>query len=131
MRFLKGNVLFFALLLLVIMLFTYYAVKEMDYKTVNKSSCKISFSQSYEGGECQVFLGDSLLHTGAALRSDSVLEMRRYATADSKESLYTSQSKIKVVTAAGIVERTLEGDRIFTIGSRDGQVVIDAVEEKE
>ena len=130
MRFLKGNVLFFALLLLVMLLFTYYAIKEMDYKTANQSSCKISFSQSYDGGDCKVFVGDSLLYSGAPLQNGLVLEMKRYSDADSKQSLYTSKSQIKVVTDAGTVVRTLEGDRVFAIGTRDGKVVIDAVEEE-
>ena len=129
MRFLKGNVLFFAVLLLVMLLFTYYAVTEMDYKTENQSSCKISFSDGFEGGECQVFVGDSLLYSGAPLKSDSVLVMRRYANGDNEKSLYTSESQIKVVTADATVARTLEGDRAFVIGSRNGQVVVDVVEE--
>lgn len=128
MRFLKGNVLFFALLLLAILLFTYYAVEEMEVKAENKSSCKISFSHSYEGGDCEVYVGDSLLYAGAPLKSDSVLEMRRYATADSEKSLYTSESQIKIVTATEIVRRAIEGDRVFTIDTRDGKLVIDAVE---
>ncbi len=130
MRFLKGNVLFFALLLLVILLFAYYAVKDMDSKEENNASRKIYFAESYNGGRCKIFIGDSLLYSGAPLRTDSVLEMRRYAANDEKKSLYTSETKLKVVTREDTVVRVLGGDEVFAIGSRDGKVVIDAVEKK-
>ena len=55
--------------------------------------------------------------------------MRRYAKG-SQASLYTSDSKLMILTAADTVVRTLGGDRLFAVGSRDGKVVIDAVEEK-
>ena len=130
MRFLKGNVLFFALLLLVILLFAYYAVKDMDSKEENNASRKIYFAESYNGGRCKIFIGDSLLYSGAPLRTDSVLEMRRYAANDEKKSLYTSETELKVVTREDTVVRVLGADEVFAIGSRGGKVVIDAVEKK-
>ena len=130
MRFLKGNVLFFALLLLVILLFVYYAVIDMEPKSENNASRKRYFAESYDGGRCKVFVDDSLLYSGTPLKSDSVLEMRRYAAGDNKRSLYTSESKLKVVTVADSVMRVFGGDELFAIGSRDGRIVIDAVEKK-
>ena len=59
MRFLKGNVLFFALLLLAIMLFTYYALKESAGGGPDASACRISFAVGYDAGECEVFVDDS------------------------------------------------------------------------
>lgn len=126
MRFLKGNVIFFALLLLVIMLFTYYAFKGMGTETENLSSCKVTFSESYNGGDCKVYVDDSLLYAGAP--HDKTIEMRRYA-AGSQVSLYTSDSKLMIVTATDTVVRTLGGDRLFAVGSRDGKVVVDVIEE--
>ena len=73
MRFLKGNVLFFALLLLAIMLFVYYSVEEMDVQGGNEASCRISFAADYNGGECEVFVDDNLLYTGVPLPVDSQL----------------------------------------------------------
>ncbi|MBO7240540.1 MAG: hypothetical protein J6V23_08695, partial [Bacteroidaceae bacterium] len=60
MRFLKGNVIFFALLLLVIMLFSYYALQGADVAGENKASCRVVFGKGYTGGECKVFIDDSL-----------------------------------------------------------------------
>ena len=130
MRFLKGNVLFFALLLLVILLFTYYAVKEMEPQVENESSCKISFAETYDAGDCKIFVDDSLLYAGTPVRKDSMIELKRYAAIGSIKSLYTSESRLKVITASDTVERVLGGDRLFAVGSRDGVVVIDAVEIK-
>ena len=128
MRFLKGNVLFFALLLLAIMLFTYYALKESAGGGPDASACRISFAVGYDAGECEVFVDDSLLHAGAPLPADSQLVLKRYATPGSKVSLYTSKSLIVVVAGSDTVSRVLDGDRDFLIGSCDGRVAIEAVE---
>ena len=128
MRFLKGNVLFFALLLLAIMLFTYYALKESAGGGPDASACRISFAVGYDAGECEVFVDDSLLHAGAPLPADSQIVMKRYAAGNSRRSLYTSKSLLKVVVGGDTVSRALDADRLFAIDSRDGKVVIDAVE---
>ena len=128
MRFLKGNVLFFALLLLAIMLFTYYALKESAGGGPDTSACRISFADSYCAGECEVFIDDSLLHEGASLPVDSQLVMKRYALPGSKVSLYTSKSQIRVIADGDTVSRVLDGDRDFLIGSCNGKVVVEAVE---
>lgn len=128
MRFLKGNVIFFALLLLVIMLFSYYALQGMDAKVENNASCRVSFAEGYDCGECEIFVGDSLLYAGAPLPADSQLVMRRYAQPDSRVSLYTSESVLTVIVQGDTVSRLLHDDRVFCIASRDGKAVIDAVE---
>ena len=128
MRFFKGNVIFFALLLLVIMLFSYYALQGADAGGENKASCRVAFGQSYAGGECKVFIDDSLLYAGAPLPVDSQLVMRRYAAPGSRQSLYTSKSLLKVVAGSDTVVRALQGDREFVIESADEKVVISVVE---
>ena len=128
MRFLKGNVLFFALLLLAIMLFTYYAIKEMDVQDNNVASCRVFFTGNYADGACEVYIGDSLLYTGEPLPVDSQIVMKRYAAANSRVSLYTSKSLLKVVFSGDTVARVLDADRVFCIATSDGKVVINAVE---
>lgn len=128
MRFLKGNVLFFALLLLVILLFTYYAVKEMKMLGTDDAVCKVAFDENCGMGECEVFIDDSLLHRGAPLDKDSVIVMKRYASSKSKKSLYTSYSNLKIVADGDTVVRQLGGERSFRIGSENGRAVIIAVE---
>lgn len=129
MRFLKGNVLFFALLLLAIMFFVYYSLGEVDADAGESASCRISFSDSIGGGEYKVFVDDSLLYSGTALPVDSQIVMKRYVSVNSSLSLYTSKSLIRVVAGCDTVERVLEADRTFIIGSCDGEVVVEAVEQ--
>ena len=128
MRFLKGNVVFFALLLLAIMLFAYYALKGMDSAGENSFSCKVSFAKNYTGGECRVFIGDSLLYAGDPCGADTVIELRRYATEKSKVSLYTSQSLLRIVADCDTVQRALQGDREFVIESAGGKITVSALE---
>ena len=128
MRFLKGNVLFFALLLLAIMLFVYYALQGVEVNAGNDAACRVSFDAGCTAGEYKVFVDDSLLHEGAPLPADSQIVMKRYAAVNSRVSLYTSKSLIKVVADGDTVVRTLHGDRVFCIATSDGKVVINAVE---
>ena len=128
MRFLKGNVVFFALLLLAIMLFAYYALKGMDSAGDNSFSCKVSFAKNYTGGECRVFIGDSLIYAGDPCGTDTVIEMRRYVTEKSKVSLYTSQSLLRIVADGDTVQRALQGDREFVIESAGGKITVSALE---
>ena len=128
MRFLKGNVIFFALLLLVIMLFSYYALQGADAGGENKASCRVAFGQSYAGGECKVFIDDSLLYAGAPLPVDSPIVIRRYASPESRVSLYTSKSLLRVVADGDTVQRALQGDREFVIESAGEKVMISVVE---
>lgn len=128
MRFLKGNVIFFALLLLVIMLFSYYALQGADAGGENKASCRVQFGTGYAGGECKVFIDDSLLYAGAPLPVDSQLVIRRYASPESRVSLYTSKSLLRVVACGDTVVRALQGDREFVIESAGEKMVISVVE---
>ncbi len=124
MRFLKGNVLFFALLLLAIMLFVYYALQGVEVNAGNDAACRVSFDAGCTAGEYKVFVDDSLLHEGAPLPADSQIVMKRYAAVNSRVSLYTSKSLIKVVADGDTVVRTLHGDRNFCIETAGGKVVI-------
>ena len=128
MRFLKGNVLFFALLLLAIMFFVYYSFGEVEADAGDMASCSVSFSEGYDGGECRVLIDDSLLYEGLPLPADSQIVMKRYAAANSRVSLYTSKSLLKVVFSGDTVARVLDADRVFCIATSDGKVVINAVE---
>ncbi len=128
MRFLKGNVLFFALLLLAIMLFTYYAFDGLDTGVGDSASCRVSFAGGCGNAGYEVFVDDSLLYAGAPLPADSQLVMRRYAVPGSRVSLYTSASVIRVIADGDTVSRALQGDRLFVVANIDGKPVIEAVD---
>ena len=128
MRFLKGNVLFFALLLLAIMFFVYYSLGEVKADAGDTASCRVSFAADCVPGEYRVLVDDSLLYAGVPLPVDSQLVMKRYATPGSRVSQYTSKSQLVVVAAGDTVVRVLDADREFCIATSDGKTVIDVVE---
>ncbi len=84
MRFLFGSVCFFAVLLLVIVLFTYYAMSEAASKMQSKMFVySFSFTPSSQGRSCDIFLDDSLLYSTNNIEADTVLMVNRYFTLDS------------------------------------------------
>ena len=129
MRFLKGNVLFFALLLLAIMFFVYYSFGEVKADAGDTASCRVSFAADCVPGEYRVLVDDSLLYAGVPLPVDSQLVMKRYAAPGSRVSQYTSKSLLRVVVSGDTVARTLDADRVFCITAIDGAVTVEAVEE--
>ena len=128
MRFLKGNVLFFALLLFAIIAFAYYSFGEIETGAGEGASCRISFCEEFAGDVCEVFIDDSLLYAGAPLSADTVLVMKRFATPNSSVSLYTSKSQIKVVLVGDTVARVLDGNRVFRIEFAENATAISALD---
>lgn len=128
MRFLKGNVLFFALLLLAIMFFVYYSFGEVKADAGDTASCRVSFAADCAPGEYRVLVDDSLLYAGVPLPVDSQLVMKRYAAPGSRVSQYTSKSLLRVVVSGDTVQRALQGDREFVIESAGGKITVSALE---
>lgn len=135
MRFLFGGVVFFAMILLSIMLFTYYAMRESWKKSTNAPyTYTISFSPSFNGGSYQVFMDDSLLYAGDPFCADTVLRVSRYVTEEpvtvagidtvisvphftSSSSLFVVDTRTDIPTIVNVGENNrihflLENDRI-------------------
>lgn len=81
MRFLFGGVFFFAMIILSVVLFTYYAMRESWRKSPDREYVyTVSFSQEFAGQNYLVYLDDSLLYTGNPFDADTVLRVKRYFT---------------------------------------------------
>lgn len=81
MRFLFGSVFFFAMIILSVVLFTYYAMRESWRKSPDREYVyTVSFSQEFAGQNYLVYLDDSLLYTGNPFDADTVLMVKRYFT---------------------------------------------------
>ena len=81
MRFLFGSVFFFAMIILSVMLFTYYAMRESWRKSPDRDFVyTISFSQEFAGRNYSVFFDDSLLYAGNPFDADTVISVKRYVT---------------------------------------------------
>ena len=72
MRFLFGSVFFFAVILLTIVLFIYFAMQEAWKKSPDTSyTYTITFAHELEGKNYSVYLDDSLLYTGNPIAADT------------------------------------------------------------
>lgn len=81
MRFLFGSVFFFAAIILSVILFTYYAMRESWRKSPEREYVyTVSFSQGFSGKNYSVYLDDSLLYAGNPFDADTVLRVKRYFT---------------------------------------------------
>lgn len=81
MRFLFGSVFFFAMIILSVVLFTYYAMRESWRKSPERDFVyTVSFSPDFEGKNYSVFLDDSLLYEGNPFKADTVIRVKRYVT---------------------------------------------------
>ena len=74
MRFLFGSVFFFAMIILSVLMFTYYAMREAWRKSPDREFVyTVSFSPDFAGRNYSVFLDDSLLYNGSYMVIDWVL----------------------------------------------------------
>lgn len=81
MRFLFGSVFFFAMIILSVLLFTYYAMRESWRKSPDREFVyTVSFSPDFAGRNYSVYLDDSLLYLGNPFNSDTVIRVKRYVT---------------------------------------------------
>lgn len=81
MRFLFGSVFFFAMIILSVLLFTYYAMREAWRKSPDREFVyTVSFSPDFAGRNYSVYLDDSLLYFGNPFNSDTVIRVKRYVT---------------------------------------------------
>ena len=81
MRFLFGSVFFFAMIIMSVLLFTYYAMREAWRKSPEREFVyTVSFSPEFSGLNYSVFLDDSLLYQGNPFKADTVIRVKRYVT---------------------------------------------------
>ena len=125
---------FFAIIILSIMLFVYYAMKEAAKKSVaEKFVYTVSFSQEFEGAEGRVFLDDSLLYSGSPVMPDSIITAQRYTTrsenSDGKvqQQVHFTESSVLRVEVAGVdtVEVVVGNRDAFFVMPVDGGIVLD------
>ena len=81
MRFLFGSVFFFAMIIMSVLLFTYYAMREAWRKSPEREYVyTFSFSPDFAGRDYSVFFDDSLLYNGNPFNADTVIRVKRYVT---------------------------------------------------
>ena len=81
MKFLYGSVFFFAVIILTILLFVYYTMREAAKNApFDKVIYTVSFSENLAGDNGMVFLDDSMLYVATPFTTDTVVEAQRYVT---------------------------------------------------
>ncbi len=128
MRFLKGNVLFFALILLVMVLFMHYTLQNVNPAAAEEAACRVVLDESCGGNGMVVSIGDSVLFAGVPQCVDTLV-MARYDAVDRAKSYYTSQSVLRVVCGGDTVAALLQGDRFFKVGIGEAGLSIVAIQE--
>lgn len=126
-KFLFGSVFFFAIVIISVVLFTYFVMRESWRKSPEREYVyTISFSQSFAGQNYSVYFDDSLLYAGNPFDSDTVLRVKRYFTSENvniagidtviKVPHFTSSSSIFVVdgkTNIPTIVNVLENNDIY------------------
>lgn len=70
MKFLKGGIVFFVLIAIVV-IFTYQSIVEVIKKNSKKMDCLISLSEDFSGKNLSFYANDSLLYKGEPVDPDS------------------------------------------------------------
>ena len=138
MRFLYGSVFFFAMIILSVLMFTYYAMRESWRKSPEREFVyTVSFSPDFSGLDYSVYLDDSLLYNGNPFNADTVIRVKRYITEEPvnvagidtmiKVPHFTSSSSLFVVdgkTNIPVILNVHECNEIY-LKLRNGRVEAD------
>ena len=135
MRFLFGSVVFFAVIILSVILFSYYALSEAWRKSPDSEYCyMVTFSQEFAGRNFSVYFDDSLLYVGNPVDVDTVLKVKRYVTEEPvniagidtvvKVPHFTSSSSLFVVDGETDIPTIINvyDNRVVDLSLKDGKV---------
>ena len=138
MRFLFGSVFFFAVILLTIVLFIYFAMQEAWKKSPDTSyTYTITFAHELEGKNYSVYLDDSLLYTGNPIAADTVIKATRYTT-EEKVNIAGTDTVIKIphftaISSLFVVDLNTNIPKIISVGNnshihiglKEGKIIVD------
>ena len=138
MRFLFGSVVFFAVIILSVILFSYYALSEAWRKSPDSEYFyMVTFSQDFAGKSYSVYFDDSLLYVGNPVDVDTVLKVRRYVTEEPvnvagidtvvKVPHFTSSSSLFVVDVKTDMPTIINvnDNRVINLSLENGRVNAD------
>lgn len=141
LKFLYGSVFFFAVLILTMLLFVYYAMGEASKNTVQQMfSYTVTFADDFDAGACEVVLDDSLLCAAADVFPGKSLVVTRRTLRDTvavdgrsevrERVLFSPESLLQVVdTASGDTVAIVVGENSkIAISRLDGKVVVNISE---
>lgn len=124
MRFLFGSVLFFFVLLMVIMLFSYFTLQQSlvtDDAKLSTERYEISFSKQFDGTTYDLYLNDSLLYVGNPVDVDTVI---RASGRVQDNALLIVEKSSDIATIINIEPR----GKVLICYGRNGEVTVDVTE---
>lgn len=123
MRFLFGSVFFFFVVIITIMLFSYFTLQQWSKPGMaNADTYAISFSKQFDGLRYDLYLNDSLLYVGDPVCADTVIRVARMAD---ENALLVVEKENDLVS---VVEIGKKG-RILVSFDRNGEVFADVIEQ--
>lgn len=118
MRFLFGSVFFFFILLMTIVLFSYFTLEQYWDKPQDTSlRYEFVFSPEFSGKNYDLYLNDSLLYEGAPVSVDTVISVNRFAV---DNALLLVERESDIVSILVIKEK--EGRGVISLGA-DGAIL--------
>ena len=123
MRFLFGSVFFFFVVIITIMLFSYFTLQQWSKPGMaSVDTYAISFSKQFDGLRYDLYLNDSLLYVGDPVCADTVIRVARMAD---ENALLVVEKENDLVS---VVEIGKKG-RILVSFDRNGEVFADVIEQ--
>lgn len=123
MRFLFGSVFFFFVVIITIMLFSYFTLQQWSKPGMaTADTYAISFSKQFDGLRYDLYLNDSLLYVGDPVCADTVIRVARMAD---ENALLVVEKENDLVS---VVEIGKKG-RILVSFDRNGEVFADIIEQ--
>ncbi len=142
LKFLYGSVFFFAVLILTMLLFVYYAMGEASKNTGQQMfSYTVFFADDFDAGTCKVILDDSLLCAAESSAPGKSLVVTRRTLRDAvpvdgrtevhERVLFSSESLLQVIdTASGDTVAVVVGENSrIGISRLDGKVKVSLSEQ--
>ena len=135
LRFLYGSVFFFAVLILTMLLFVYYAMGEASKNTGQPMfSYTVCFAEDFDAGTCKVILDDSLLCAAESSAPGKSLVVTRRTLRDTvtvdgrsevrERVLFSPESLLQIVDTANgdTVAVTVGENSRIAISRLDGKI---------
>lgn len=117
MKFLFGSVFFFFVIMLTIILFSYFSLQQYWNKpNIRPLEYQIVFSKEFKGCSYDIYMNDSLIYSGTPVNIDTLLSVPRLAT---ENSLLVVEHETQLLSSILQVEKR-EGRLLLYI--EDGEI---------
>ena len=122
MRFLFGSVLFFFMLLMVIVLFSYFTLQQSltTDTPAARERYAISFAEQFEGTRYDLYLNDSLIYVGDPVDADTVIRASGKVT---ENALLLVEKSTDIVTVLEVEPR----GKVLICYGKNGEVALSYV----